>query len=50
LRDQHHDGHPLPIPVDAQTAIEQCKAGNADAIPLLEQKLGAAKADRPKRS
>ena len=39
------------IPVDAGTAIEQCKAGNTAAgIPVLEQKLRDAKVDLPKRS
>jgi hypothetical protein len=44
-------GHnPQPAPVDAQTAIEQCKAGNTAAgIPVLEQKLRDAKVDLPKR-
>jgi hypothetical protein len=42
---------PHPTPVDAQTAIEQCKAGNAaPAIPVLEQKLRNARIDLPKRS
>jgi hypothetical protein len=42
---------PQPAPVDAQTAIEQCKAGNTAAgIPVLEQKLRDAKVDLPKRS
>ncbi|MBV8190558.1 MAG: hypothetical protein JOY64_32055 [Alphaproteobacteria bacterium] len=45
-------GHnPQPPPVDAQAAIEQCKAGNTAAgIPVLEQKLRNAKVDLPKRS
>jgi hypothetical protein len=45
-------GHnPQPAPVDAQTAIEQCKAGNTAAgIPVLEQKLRDAKVELPKRS
>jgi hypothetical protein len=44
-------GHnPQPAPVDAQTAIEQCKAGNTAAgIPVLEHKLRDAKVDLPKR-
>jgi hypothetical protein len=43
--------NPQPAPVDAQTAIEQCKAGNTAAgIPVLEQKLKDAKVDLPKRS
>jgi hypothetical protein len=43
--------NPAPAPVDAQTAIEQCKAGNTAAgIPVLEQKLRDAKIDLPKRS
>ena len=44
-------GHnPQPAPVDAQAAIEQCKAGNTAAgIPVLEQKLRDAKIDLPKR-
>jgi hypothetical protein len=42
---------PEQIPVDAKTAIEQCKAGNTAAgIPVLEQKLRNAKVDLPKRS
>jgi len=41
---------PHPAPVDAQAAIEQCKAGNAAAaIPVLEQKLRNARIDLPKR-
>jgi hypothetical protein len=45
-------GHnPQPAPVDAEAAIEQCKAGNTAAgIPVLEQKLRDAKVDLPKRS
>ena len=45
-------GHaPDPPPVDAQVAIEQCKAGNTAAgIPVLEQKLLNAKIELPKRS
>jgi hypothetical protein len=47
--DRGHD--PQPAPVDAQTAIEQCKAGNTAAgVPVLEQKLRDAKVDLPKRS
>ena len=37
--------------LDAQLAIEQCKAGNAGAaIPVLEKKLRDARIDLPPRS
>jgi hypothetical protein len=44
-------GHnPQPAPVEVQTAMEQCKAGNtASGIPVLEQKLRDSKIDLPKR-
>jgi hypothetical protein len=41
---------PQPAPVDVQSAIAQCQAGNTAAgIPVLEQKLRDAKIDLPKR-
>jgi hypothetical protein len=40
-----------PGSVDAQVAIEQCKAGKtAAAIPVLEKKLRDARIDLPPRS
>jgi hypothetical protein len=42
---------PEPTPIDAQNAIDQCKAGNTAAgIPVLERKLRDAKITLPKRS
>jgi hypothetical protein len=42
---------PNPGTLDAQVAIEQCKAGNtAAAIPVLEKKLRDARVDLPPRN
>lgn len=43
------DRTPHPDSVDGRMAVEQCKAGNAAAIPVLEQKLRNAKIDLPPR-
>jgi hypothetical protein len=45
-------GHgPEQTPIDAQYAIDQCRAGNtAVSIPVLEQKLRNAKIELPRRS
>jgi hypothetical protein len=46
-----NSGHsPRPAPVDVQNAMEQCRTGNTAAgIPVLEQRLRAARIDLPKR-
>jgi len=40
---------PQPEAVDGRVAMEQCKAGNTAAIPVLEQKLRNARINLPPR-
>jgi len=47
----HPDGKfPNPGTVDGSVAAEQCKAGNAAGIPVLERKLHDARVDLPART
>jgi hypothetical protein len=41
---------PSPGTVDGSLAAEQCKAGNAAGIPVLERKLRDARVDLPART
>jgi hypothetical protein len=38
------------VPIETENAIDQCNAGNAAGIPVLERNLRDAKVDLPKRS
>ena len=47
----HPDGKfPNPGTVEGSVAAEQCKAGNAAGIPVLERKLRDARVDLPART